>query len=127
MNNGLVYVDSYEKCLLACDKTATCVATSFVIGTGTGPRPCYMKFAAGNALVNVETNGARKISGCTRLNIKRKRVVKLPPKQQLGKRAGPFGPDFTFTQDRLTATQTSTVTVLAPVSVLPIAFVLDAI
>lgn len=106
---GLFFVDSYESCLEKCDQTPGCVAISFVMRPPGVQSPCYTKDSAGPIRLNPEVNGSSKISGCTRLKLRRKRVVKPAPKKQLDKRVLFLGPDFTFTQPLVTATQTSTV------------------
>jgi hypothetical protein len=105
--NGLTYTNNLEACLAACDITPGCVDVSWVIGT---PGACYMKGSAGAVRQNSNIYGGRQVSGCTssKLKLHRKRVAPVQPKKPLGKRAGYFGPDFTFTQPHVTATQTST-------------------
>ncbi|KAL1794350.1 hypothetical protein ACET3X_007771 [Alternaria dauci] len=104
--NGLVYTDTYEQCLQACDKTAGCVNVSWVIGK---PGACYMKGSIGAIRDNVNIIGARKLSGCVPLKLHRKRVAVPAREQKLAKRAGYYGPDFTFVQERVVATATATV------------------
>ncbi|KAJ5055029.1 hypothetical protein J3E74DRAFT_181371, partial [Bipolaris maydis] len=101
--NGLFFVDSYESCLEKCDQMSGCVAISFVPRPPGVHSPCYTKYSTGTIRPNPEVNGSSKISGCTRLKLRRKRV------KQLDKRVLFLGPDFTFTQSQVTATQTSTV------------------
>ncbi|RAR10697.1 sequence-specific DNA binding RNA polymerase II transcription factor [Stemphylium lycopersici] len=114
LDNGLVFVDTYAKCLQACDKTPNCVDVSWVIGNDHSA--CYMKAGAGAIRENMNIIGGRQISGCVKISLHRKRVAhaSVVPGHKLAKRGGFFGPDFTFTQEHLTATQTSTV--LATVS-----------
>jgi hypothetical protein len=107
VKNGLVYTETYEQCLQACDTTTDCVNVSWVIGK---PGACYMKGSIGDVRVNSNIIGGRKLSGCSTLKLHRKRVAVAAPKEEkLAKRAGFFGPDFTYTQDLVTATSTTTV------------------
>ncbi|KAI4667145.1 uncharacterized protein J4E79_001829 [Alternaria viburni] len=118
LENGLVYTDTYEQCLQACDNTTGCVNVSWVIGK---PGACYMKGSIGDVRVNSNIIGGRKLSGCSTFKLHRKRVAFAAPKVKLNKRAavddskaklekraGFFGPDFTFTQAQVTATSTAT-------------------
>ncbi|KAI4953074.1 hypothetical protein J4E86_006613 [Alternaria arbusti] len=118
LQNGLVYTDTYEQCLQACDNTTGCVNVSWVIGQ---PGACYMKGSIGDVRVNSNIIGGRKLSGCSTFKLHRKRVAFAAPKVKLNKRAavddskaklekraGFFGPDFTFTQAQVTATSTAT-------------------
>lgn len=118
VENGLVYTDTYEQCLQACDNTTGCVNVSWVIGK---PGACYMKGSIGDVRVNSNIIGGRKLSGCSTFKLHRKRVAFAAPKVKLNKRAavddskaklekraGFFGPDFTFTQAQVTATSTAT-------------------
>jgi hypothetical protein len=75
-----------------------------------------MKGSAGAIQQNSNIMGGRQISGCItrKLKLHRKRVAPLDQKKHLNKRAGYYGPDFTFTQPHVTAT--STATALATVS-----------
>jgi hypothetical protein len=68
-----------------------------------------MKSSSGAIQSNMNVIGGRQLSGCSTLKLHRKRVAVAAPKQKLAKRAGFFGPDFTFTQSRVTATATSTI------------------
>ncbi|CAN9311043.1 unnamed protein product [Alternaria alternata] len=86
--------------------TTGCVNVSWVIGN---PGACYMKGSIGAIRNNSNIIGGRKLSGCVALKLHRKRVAVAAPKQKLAKRAGFYGPDFTFTQDRVVATATGTV------------------
>ncbi|KAI4947330.1 hypothetical protein J4E91_006682 [Alternaria rosae] len=96
LENGLVYTDTYEQCLQACDNTTGCVNVSWVIGK---PGACYMKGSIGDVRTNSNIIGGRKLSGCSNFKLHRKHVVK---------RAGFYGPDSTFTQAQVTATSTAT-------------------
>jgi hypothetical protein len=105
IQGGFAPANSLESCLAACDVTPGCVDVSYVIGGG-----CYMKSSIGAIRENSNIYGGRQISGCTtrKLRLHRKRVAPVEPKKPVAKRAGYFGPDFTFTQSKVTATQTST-------------------
>ena len=72
--------------------------------------PCYMKGAVGSIQQTKEVTGGRKISGCVKLRLKRKRVVHVAPERNLAKRAGiAVAPDFIFTKATNTVTATTTI------------------
>jgi hypothetical protein len=106
---GLAYTTSYGACLATCDLTAGCVSVSYVMGTPGSSSACYMKGSVGAIRANSNIIGGRQISGCTvrKLKLHRKRVAPVEPKKHLAKRAGYYGPDFTFTQAHVTATRTA--------------------
>jgi hypothetical protein len=108
VENGIAQTNTLNACLAICDITAGCVDVSWVVGT---PGTCYMKGSIGAIRENTNIFGGRLISPCTntrKLKLHRKRVAPIQPKKPLGKRAGFFGPDFTFTQPHVTATITAT-------------------
>ncbi|RMZ69620.1 carbohydrate-binding wsc [Pyrenophora seminiperda CCB06] len=92
LNNGLVFTDTWEQCVQACDKTSGCVNVSWVSGVRGA---CYMKSSVSDIHKNSNIQGGRKISGCSKLKLHRKRVAAFAPIQ----RHQFLGPDHTLVPD----------------------------
>lgn len=98
VENGLVFADSWERCVQACDMTVGCVDVSWVSEIHGA---CYMKSSIGEIHKNSNIQGGRKISGCSKVKLHRKRVVSVEPRQQ---RHVFKGPDYTIVPDVSTVT-----------------------
>ncbi|EFQ86144.1 hypothetical protein PTT_18705 [Pyrenophora teres f. teres 0-1] len=99
LENGLVYADTWERCVQVCDRTAGCVSVSWV---SERHGACYMKSGIGEIHRNSNIEGGRKISDCIRVKQHQKRVAPIVPRGLF------FGPDYTYTQQTSTVTAYST-------------------
>ncbi|KAF2625101.1 hypothetical protein BU25DRAFT_346405, partial [Macroventuria anomochaeta] len=111
ITGGTSYTNTLNECIADCDNTNSCIDVSYIPGS---PGPCYKKSSIAEIRQNDNVFGARQLTECTastKLKLHRKRVVRAPtvPKKKIQKR-GVYGPDFTFTQEVTTTTQTTTST-----------------
>ncbi|KAI2486247.1 PAN-4 domain containing protein [Pyrenophora tritici-repentis] len=109
LKNGLVFADTWERCVQACDMTSGCVSVSWV---SERHGACYMKSSVGKVHNNSNIEGGRKISDCNRLKLHGKRVVHEKRALALTTPGRFFNPDYTFIRETLTFT---TYTTLLPV------------